>query len=94
MKKAHRKAVDRAHAPKYYGVARAFLTSAQALADLGDESDTYGNAMAILAIHAAIGYADALAVAYGGTKSTDLLQKAAAFCAWAETLYQQRPTTL
>ncbi|HEU4648266.1 MAG TPA: hypothetical protein VFS33_04345 [Gemmatimonadales bacterium] len=71
MKPTRKRLVDRSQAPSYYAVARAFRTSAEALAELAGQSDTYGNAIALLAIHAAIGYADTLAVAFGGQKSTD-----------------------
>ena len=37
--------------------------------DIADERATYGNAVAIIAIHAAIAYTDALTIAYGGVKS-------------------------
>ena len=71
MKKVKSKIVDRTQAPNYYAVARAFRTSAEALAELPGQGATYGNAIALLAIHAAISYADALAVAFGGRKSSD-----------------------
>ena len=71
MKRTGKKVVDRGQAPNYYAVARAFRTSAEALAELAGRGDTYGNAIALLAVHAAISHADALAVAFGGVKSTD-----------------------
>ncbi|MBW3554487.1 MAG: hypothetical protein KY466_13305 [Gemmatimonadetes bacterium] len=50
-------------------VARALRKSA---ADIGViAEDRHGNAIAIIAIHAAIAYADALCIAYGGFKSTE-----------------------
>jgi hypothetical protein len=39
--------------------------------ELASEGDSYGNALAVLAIHAAIGYNDALTISYGELKSTD-----------------------
>lgn len=60
---------DRARAPKYEAVGRALLKSAEDLETIGDPK--YGNALAIVAVHAAIAYADALTVAFRGLKSTD-----------------------
>ncbi len=39
--------------------------------ELASEGDSYGNAIAVLAIHAAIGYNDSLTISYGELKSTD-----------------------
>jgi hypothetical protein len=65
-----RKEVDRAQADKYRRVGAALLESAQALADIAD-SDSYGNAIAVVAVHACIAYNDALSIAWKGIKSTE-----------------------
>jgi hypothetical protein len=64
------KRVDPALAAKYRRVGAALLESATLLADLAD-SDRFANAIAIVAIHAAIAWCDALTIAYSGHKSTD-----------------------
>ena len=66
-----RKEVDRAQADKYRRVGAALLESAQTLADLATESDGFGNAIAVVAVHACIAYNDALCIAWKGVKSTD-----------------------
>lgn len=66
-----RKEVDRSQADKYRKVGEALLESAQALADLATDSDGYGNAIAVVAVHACIAYNDALSIAWKGVKSTD-----------------------
>lgn len=66
-----RKEVDRAQANKYRRVGAALLESAKALADLATDSDGYGNAIAVVAVHACIAYNDALSIAWKGVKSTD-----------------------
>lgn len=71
VKRTRRKPVDPAQAPKYHRVARALRRSAMDLIELAGEGTTHGNAIAIVAIHAAIAYADALAIAYGGFKSAE-----------------------
>lgn len=63
--------MDRSQAAKYLRVARALHSTAGDLDQLAAEGDTYGNAMAIVAIHAAIAYADALAIAFRELKSID-----------------------
>jgi hypothetical protein len=60
---------DPSRAPKYQRVGSALLRSAGDLLEIADERSTYGNAVAIIAIHATIAYADALTVAHGGVKS-------------------------
>ncbi|HEX2189423.1 MAG TPA: hypothetical protein VHG51_11020 [Longimicrobiaceae bacterium] len=47
----------------------ALLKSAADLLEVADERSTYGNAVAIIAIHATIAYCDALTIGYGGVKS-------------------------
>jgi len=61
--------VDRSRVSGYLSVGRAPHGTARDLAELAESR--YGNGMAIVAIHAAIAYTDALTVAYGGVKSTD-----------------------
>jgi len=70
-KLGRRKAVDRSAAEKYRRVGTALLESAETLITVADEDDQFGNAIAIVAIHGAIAYADSLAIAFGGFKSTD-----------------------
>lgn len=65
------RSADRGEAEKYRSVGDALLESASALHDLSDEADRYGNAIGVLAIHAAIAWADAIAIAYGGRKSVE-----------------------
>lgn len=60
---------DRSRAAKYEGVGRALLRTARDLELMGEAK--YGNGLAIIAIHAAIAYTDALTVAYREIKSTD-----------------------
>lgn len=69
--RGRRKRVDRLQAGKYRTVARALLQSARALADLADADDRFGNAIALIAIHAAVAFNDALTIAFGELKSTD-----------------------
>lgn len=69
--RGNRKEVDRAQAEKYRKVGAALLESAQALAELATESDSFGNAIAVVAVHACIAYNDALSIAWKGVKSTD-----------------------
>jgi hypothetical protein len=66
-----RKEVDRAQADKYRRVGAALLASAQTLAELATESDSFGNAIAVVAVHACIAYNDALSIAWKGVKSTE-----------------------
>lgn len=63
--------MDRSQASRYLRVARALHATADDLNQLAVEGDTYGNAMAIVAIHAAIAYADALSIAFRELKSVD-----------------------
>ena len=56
--------VDRSRVSGYLSVGRALHGTARDLAELAESR--YGNGMAIVAIHAAIAYTDALTVAYGG----------------------------
>lgn len=138
-----RKKVDRGQADRYRRVGAALLGSAQVMAELATESDNFGNAIAVVAVHACIAYNDALCIAWKGIKSTEgdhtrapdtllvalshqappervrqlrmvvarkdhvsyqgsyyrvgeavrLLDDAAAFCGWAEGMYDRRPAT-
>lgn len=60
---------DRERSAKYQSVGRALLATARDLDLMGEAK--YGNGLAIIAIHAAIAYTDALTVAYREIKSTD-----------------------
>ncbi|HET6762349.1 MAG TPA: hypothetical protein VFH27_01725, partial [Longimicrobiaceae bacterium] len=53
----------------YFRVAQGLRNTAGDLSEMGEAK--YGNGLAIVAIHCAIAYTDALTVAYGGFKSTD-----------------------
>lgn len=66
-----RKQVDRAHAERYRRVGEALIGSAKLMAELASESDSFGNAIAVVAVHACIAYNDALCIAWKGFKSTD-----------------------
>lgn len=54
---------------RYRSVGRALLQTARDLDTMGEPK--YGNGLAIIAIHAAIAYTDALTVAFRELKSTD-----------------------
>ena len=71
MNLGRRKAVDRSVADKYRRVAASLLESARTLVEISDEDDHSGNAIAIVAVHAAIAWTDAVCIAYAGMKSTD-----------------------
>ena len=49
----------------------ALLESARALAELATDEDRFGNAIAVVAVHAAIAYNDALTIAFRSVKSTE-----------------------
>lgn len=51
MKRSRRKSVDPAQSTRYRHVAAALLKSAQDLQEIGTFDDSYGNAIAIVAIH-------------------------------------------
>jgi hypothetical protein len=65
------KDVDRSQAERYRRVGASLLLSAQALESVAVEGDPYGNAVGVVAIHAAIAYNDALTIAFRGLKSTE-----------------------
>lgn len=71
VKRTTTRRVDRSQALKYAESGRVFLESARDLSLVADEGAPYGNAVALLAVHAAISYADALSIAYGERKSAD-----------------------
>jgi hypothetical protein len=69
MKRTKKTPVDSSQAPRYYRIGTTLLSSARDLSELAGEEEGYGNAIAILAIHAAIALSDALAIGYSGYKS-------------------------
>ena len=71
VRRGRRKAMDPSTATKYHRVAKALAKTAGDLSVLAEDGDGYGNAIAIVAIHAAIAHADALSIAFGGFKSTE-----------------------
>jgi hypothetical protein len=71
VKRGRAKSVDPAQALRYRTVGESLLRSASAMVELSDLDRYYGNAIAIVCIHAVIAYNDALTVAFGGVKSTE-----------------------
>lgn len=71
VKRGRRKTVERHQAAKYRNVGSALLRSAQDLEEVAAEDARYGNAIAVIAIHAAIAYNDAITIAYAAFKSTE-----------------------
>jgi hypothetical protein len=71
VRRGRRPSVDPAASAKYQRVAAALLKSASDLTELAAGEPSYGNAIAIVAIHAAIAYADALCIRFGGFKSAE-----------------------
>lgn len=65
------KEVDPSRAEKYRRVGASLLSSAHALVSVAVTGDPYGNAIGVVAVHAAIAYNDALTIAYRGIKSTE-----------------------
>lgn len=61
--------VDRSQAVKHLAVGQALHETARDLSELAEPR--YGNGMAIISIHAAIAYTDALTIAFRGIKSAD-----------------------
>jgi len=70
VKRGRRKPMAPESAAKYFVVARALRKSARDLEELADEGDSYGNALAIVSIHSAVAYVDALSITFGGIKSS------------------------
>lgn len=62
------KRTDPARADSYAEVGRRLLHAARAITEQGDER--HASALAILAVHATIAYADAVAIHSGGRRST------------------------
>ena len=71
VKRGRAKSIDPAQALRYRTVGESLLRSAGAMVELSDLDRYYGNAIAIVCIHAVIAYNDALTVAFGGVKSTE-----------------------
>lgn len=69
--RGNRKEVDPSQADRYRRVGEALLESAPVLAELAADSGSYGNAVAVVAVHACIACNDALSSAWKGVKSTD-----------------------
>ncbi len=69
--RGRRKDTDRHQAAKYRNVGSALLQSAKDLEDLATDETRHGNAISVIAIHAAIAYNDAITIAYGGFKSSE-----------------------
>ena len=69
--RANRKSVDKAQAEKYRRVGAALLESATVLSELATDADSFGNAIAVVAVHACIAHDDALSIAWKGVKSTE-----------------------
>jgi hypothetical protein len=92
------KSVDRSQAEKYRRVGASLLASARALESIAVPGDPYGNAIGVVAVHAAIAYNDALTIAFRGIKSTegdhrkaaDVLQQALGHRAAAEQVDRLR----
>lgn len=76
--------IPRHRADQYARVARGLSQGAEDLFELAEPGDRYGNAIGVLAVHAAIAWTDALTISYRGWKHTgsdhrkaaDLLQQA------------------
>jgi hypothetical protein len=64
------KQVDRSTADRYRRVAISLQSSAVVLREVADGDSGYGNAIGVLAIHAAIAWCDTLCIAFGARKST------------------------
>jgi hypothetical protein len=60
---------DPSRAAKYLAIGRSLYRNTQELEAISETR--YGNGLAIIAIHAAIAYTDALTIAYRGIKSQD-----------------------
>jgi|SRR5688572_9320630 hypothetical protein len=71
VRRGRRPSLDPAASVKYQRVAASLMKSASDLAELAGHGDTYGNAIAVVAIHASIAYADALSIRFGAFKSVE-----------------------
>lgn len=92
--RSQRKAVDPSQSDKYRRVGGSLLESARALLTVADEGDRFGNAIGIIAVHAAIAYTDALTIAFGGFKSTDGDHRKAADALLTAMANRLEPTTV
>lgn len=92
------KEIDPMQAEKYRRVGASLLASARALDAIAVPGDPYGNAIGVVAVHAAIAYNDALTIAFRGLESTeddhrkaaDVLQRALGHRAPAEEVDRLR----
>lgn len=69
VKRGRARNEDRDRSERYRSVARALLQTARDLELIGEPQ--YGNGLAIITVHAAIAYTDALTIAYRELRSTD-----------------------
>jgi hypothetical protein len=98
VRRGSAKDVDPSQSEKYRRVGASLLASARALEAVAVPGDPYGNAIGVVAVHAAIAYNDALTIAYRGLKSTegdhrkaaDVLQRALGHRARAEEVDRLR----
>jgi len=70
IRRSKSKQVPKHRAPEYARVAEGLYESAEALFTLADEGDRYGNAIGVLAVHAAIAWTDALTIRHKARKHT------------------------
>lgn len=61
--------VGREQASSYRDQGRVFLAAAEALEERSAENESYGSAIALLAVHAGIAHADALTIGFASKKS-------------------------
>lgn len=66
----YRTGIPQHRAEQYARVAKGLTRGAEDLFALAESEDRYGNAIAVLAVHAAIAWTDALTIAYRGWKHT------------------------
>jgi hypothetical protein len=69
MRLGKTKSEERSRCVSYQAVARSLMETARGLDTIAEPR--YGNGLAIVSVHAAIAYTDALTVAYRGLKSVD-----------------------
>lgn len=67
--KSRTKRTPREQATRYRQSGHTFLAAAEALDVLAGEDESYGSAIALLVVHAAISLADSITIAYGERKS-------------------------
>lgn len=63
--------MDRSQATRYLRVGESLLQSAEVLSEIAVEGDPYGNAIGVIATHAAIAFNDTLTIAWREVKSTE-----------------------